>query len=242
MDLVEARAENANRHPWELSRAASSLKILGQMPKGLKFADVGAGDIYFATRLAEQLDDDVLAIDIGYERTETVGRVHKYINISELEDNSVDVVLLMDVIEHINDVGAFLSELMPKVKSGGYFYITVPAFQFLFSEHDVFLRHYRRYSKKLMRTTMASQPLTIEKMFYFYTSLFAARTLVKGIETIMPPNKSGEGVGNWGEDENHWKTKMVEGVLNVDFKVNHALQKLGLNLPGLSLCALCKKE
>jgi SAM-dependent methyltransferase len=241
MDLVELKDGNAHRHPWELARAKSVLSILATLDTNGTVADVGAGDIYFAGLLADQIGHDVLAVDIGYDTVGREGKVVKFNHISDLPHEGVDLVLLMDVIEHIEDVDAFLNELMPKIKPGGTILITVPAYQSLFSAHDVFLLHYRRYNKKLLNATLAKQPVKVDRMFYFFTSLFFARTAALAVEKLKGPGKA-DGVGNWKHAEDTAITKLITGVLNTDFKLNNVLSKIGITLPGLTLCAICRKK
>lgn len=241
MDLVELQADNPNRHPWELSRARCSLKILDQFDHNLSYADVGAGDIYFATRVAETIGHDVYAVDIEYPDARKEGPVQKLTNIADLPEDGVDVVLLMDVIEHVEDVDAFFEQLLTRVKPGGQFFITVPAWQFLFSIHDVFLKHYRRYNFKMLKETLDKHNIEIESSFYFYTTLFFARMLSKLFEKFQK-TPTDEGIGAWGFAEDHFVTKTIFTVLNLDFDINRLLYKIGIKLPGLSLCAVCRRK
>ena len=64
----------------------------------------------------------------------------------EIASTDADLVLLMDVLEHMTDDVTLLREYVERVTSGTRFLITVPAFGFLWSGHDEFLRHYRRYT------------------------------------------------------------------------------------------------
>ena len=59
-----------------------------------------------------------------------------------------DIVLAMDVLEHIQDDYSTLKEWKNTLKPNGLLLITVPAFQHLWSSHDIFLGHHRRYNKK----------------------------------------------------------------------------------------------
>ncbi len=56
-----------------------------------------------------------------------------------------DLVLMMDVLEHVDDDRGLVRHYAAKVPSGAHFLVTVPAFRFLWSGHDVFLEHKRRY-------------------------------------------------------------------------------------------------
>ena len=67
-----------------------------------------------------------------------------------------DIVLAMDVLEHIHDDHSALIEWKKTLKPNGLLLISVPAFQHLWSKHDLFLGHYKRYNKKQLRQTRLS--------------------------------------------------------------------------------------
>ena len=58
----------------------------------------------------------------------------------------------LDVIEHIDEDLSAVKELNRILKPGGRLILTVPAFQFLWTNHDLALHHKKRY----MRNTSAS--------------------------------------------------------------------------------------
>jgi SAM-dependent methyltransferase len=62
-----------------------------------------------------------------------------------LASGSIDGVVATDIIEHLDDDLAALAEFRRILKPGGHAVITVPAYQFLWSEHDLALMHRRRY-------------------------------------------------------------------------------------------------
>jgi hypothetical protein len=130
-----------------------------------------------------------------------------------------------------------LKSAIEKLKEGGIILITVPAWQFLFSKHDEYSHHYRRYNRKQLMVLLKAVNIKIVKCHYFYTSLFIVRIfsmLLKG------DNLKGTYIG-WKYTEKHVKTKFLKGVLNMDFMVSKILDKIGIHLPGLSLTAICKK-
>ena len=61
-----------------------------------------------------------------------------------LPSESVDAIVATDILEHLDDDLAALQEFRRILKPGGRAVITVPAYQFLWSEHDVALVHHRR--------------------------------------------------------------------------------------------------
>jgi len=60
-------------------------------------------------------------------------------------DGSFDLVLMLDVLEHIDDDTASLKNIRDKIRDDSYLVLTVPAFKFLWSAHDESHQHKRRY-------------------------------------------------------------------------------------------------
>jgi hypothetical protein len=143
---------------------------------------------------------------------------------------------MMDVLEHIEDDGAFFDTVANKLKSGATILITVPAFQFLFSNHDVRAGHIRRYGRRQLMNLLKRDGIKIETCHYFYTSLFLLCVL-----SLFKKEKSDYKSNKWAYPENHFLTIFFKTVLNLDFTVNKILNKIFIHLPGLSLLAVCKK-
>ncbi len=89
------------------------------------------------------------------------------------EDNSFDLVCAFDVIEHIEDDQTAVNEVYRVLKPGGKYCLTVPAFQFLWSEHDEINHHFRRYSKDRYLKLFRNSNLQIDYSSYFNFWLFA---------------------------------------------------------------------
>ena len=73
-------------------------------------------------------------------------------------DGTATVSCALDVLEHVEDDKKALSELIRVTKPGGLIIINVPAFMLLWSDWDVSLGHYRRYSMSSMKALLA-EPL-----------------------------------------------------------------------------------
>ncbi len=232
MDLIEV-SENQNRHPWELSRTHCILKELKKLKINGNVLDIGCGDSYFDRRLiAENPNLTVYGIDINLKEEIHEGNLHALNDLAHLPDMKFDFVLMMDVLEHIEDDGSYLKMISDKfVYGGGDIFLTVPAFQSLYSLHDEQLKHFRRYNHGQLKNVIMQCGLKEEKWSYFYFSLVFARLLTK--------NKT-ENLSQWQKEEGSFATRFVTWVLNTDFALCTALSKIGLHLPGLSLMAVCK--
>jgi SAM-dependent methyltransferase len=85
-----------------------------------------------------------------------------------------DAVVASDVLEHIEDDVAAVAEIARVLRPGGTVIISVPAHQWLFSEHDAALHHFRRYSKARLRNVLESGGLRIRRLSYWNAVLFPA--------------------------------------------------------------------
>lgn len=240
MDLTE-KTENINRHPWELSRSFNLLKLFPKNTNSFVYADIGSGDRFFAQKLQSKTTAKVFAIDNEYKNAivEEDGIICLN-NISLLENNSIDCLIMMDVLEHIENESEFFKILLEKLKPNGKIVLTVPAMQFLFSSHDEYLKHYRRYSRKRLLNVLKKNDINIEKCHYFYFTLFILRNISLFIEIIKGSNKKKNvGIGLWAYHESSIINRIIVLFLNIDFLLNIFFNKFNFRLPGLSIIAVC---
>src|SRR5689334_14795450 len=140
-----------------------------------RIADVGCGIGLFMSlleRTGHANASQLVGIDPAYDKPATALESTAPILPSWPAQERVDLALLMDVLEHTPDDVAVLSEAAGHVAPEGHVFITVPAFSWLFSAHDRFLGHYRRYSlESLRRTITACGNLEILNLHYYYASI-----------------------------------------------------------------------
>lgn len=74
--------------------------------------------------------------------------------------SAFDVILMADVLEHVEDDRAFLRDVVTNMQRGATLLITVPAHPWLWSSHDTALEHHRRYSAAALNALFADLPLT----------------------------------------------------------------------------------
>ena len=103
--------------------------------------------------------------------------------------------LLTDVLEHISDDYAMLSELLAAASPGCYFLLTVPADESLWSEHDESFGHYRRYDRARLEGVWAGLPVSTLLISYFNSRLLPMVRLVRAWN-----RRRGKAAGRAGTD------------------------------------------
>ena len=102
--------------------------------------------------------------------------------------NIYDVILYLDVLEHIEDYEKEILKAHNALKKGGYLLINVPAFQFLYSDFDKDVGHFRRYSKKDITNLCSNCNLEINKLKYYDSIGFFLSFLSKMTRTNYKKN------------------------------------------------------
>jgi len=240
MDLIEVRGDTLTRHPWEIARAACLLALVAD-GDFTTVADIGAGDLYFAREFLKQHPGRLIAVDKGYERVAELDGILLRKSLSDVADNSLDMAFLMDVLEHEQDDRGFLEEALRTLKPGRNLVITVPAYPFLFSAHDVFLGHVRRYRRSRLHKLVRGLNAELVRSFHFFTSLFLARCLQVLLARFGVPT-FGKGVGGWPLSDSHPITRGLVALLKADFALGQRLALSGVHLPGLSICLIIRKR
>jgi len=124
-------------------------------------------------------------VDINYQHeidaTEGEGTLHFRRSIDTVNAN---VVLFMDVLEHVDDDIALLTSYINKVPKNAKFLISVPAFQFLWSSHDVFLEHRRRYTLREIEKIAQRAGLTVRRGAYYFAAVLPIAATLRIAEKI----------------------------------------------------------
>lgn len=108
-------------------------------------------------------------------------------------DQSFDVVVAADLLEHIADDATVVREIHRVLNVGGSFVLTVPAFNWLFSARDTALGHVRRYNQQMLTSLLTN--FSQVDLGYWNCALFVpvaiqrlmARHAKPGLETFTVP-------------------------------------------------------
>ena len=171
MDVKEEEilGDRIGNHWYYRCKAAAMLRSLGSVA-GTTALDIGSGSGFFAARLlAASSITTVDCVDQAYDADsiETVegGTLRRRRDLAGAVGGA-DVALLMDVLEHVEDDVGLLRETVDHVRPGGRVLITVPAFQWLWSGHDDFLGHLRRYDLAGAEHLVSDAGLAVERGHY----------------------------------------------------------------------------
>lgn len=90
----------------------------------------------------------------------------------ELKSSNFNSIYFLDVLEHLDQDLEVLKSARVFLQIGGKMLITVPAFNFLWSPHDEFVHHVRRYTKNSLKLTLEKAGYKVERISYFNYILF----------------------------------------------------------------------
>lgn len=231
------------RHPWELARARFFRRLIGRSTDlgGVRrVLDVGAGDGWFAHELLPDLAPtaQVVCWDVNY-RSEDLATPdgERIIRTAEPPAPPFDLVLLLDVLEHVEDDDGFLGrQVAPLLAPDGIAVVSVPAHPWLFSDHDRMLQHHRRYRPQELRA-LVGRHLDLVESGSVFTSLLAPRA-VSVVAERAGRHHGSTGIGAWRGGPA--TTRALTAVLEADATASAGLSRRGLPVPGLSTWAVAR--
>ena len=167
-------------HWWFVARRKIIQKAINNLdlPRNIRILDAGCGNgdnLSLLSTFGDLVAFEKNEYALKTAKSKKIGEIYK----AELPDklpNTVktnfDLIVLLDVLEHIDDDSKSLTTVRKLMNNKGIILITVPAFQWLWSEHDVIHHHKRRYSKSELREKLDSSGFRIKYISYFNTLLF----------------------------------------------------------------------
>jgi SAM-dependent methyltransferase len=155
------------------------------------------------------------------------------------EDSGFDIVCAFDVIEHIEEDSLAISEMYRVCKPGGHLFLTVPAFEFLWSEHDQVNYHVRRYNKKSLNDADKYVKKEIEYLTYFNFFLFLPIAIVRILASLI---KNPRTIENPKSDFSKVNDGITSKILYQIFLFERIFLENRIRLPfGISIMYISKK-
>jgi predicted RNA methylase len=239
MDIKEERALglHLDKHWYYVAKGRAMMKFLDKI-KSTELLDVGAGSGIFARQLTRAgFCEKVLCVDPNYanEKVEACEgiKIEYKKNVGGVKCN---LILMMDVLEHVTDDVQLLKKYTENLSSGDHMFITVPAFNFLWSGHDVYLEHKRRYTIKSVENAVRAAGMIPVKSRYFFGVLFPVVAVIRLF---------GRALLKIGKKEARSDLKPCPVLLNTFLVLLHDFERITLfrinKIFGLSVFCLCRK-
>lgn len=172
-----AYPEGTEFHFWNRTRGRILYDKLPPLNADDLVLDIGCGPGAIVQAL-RQKGIDCIGCDLArYSTGVSMPNEHLYyeqdaFEFSEIVTRRVRVIMLLDVLEHLEDPGPFLSRCIEGFPNLGYVLMTMPARNELWSNFDAYFDHFRRYDRRSVAKLCESSGLILESSGYFFHSLY----------------------------------------------------------------------
>jgi SAM-dependent methyltransferase len=176
-ELYQLHERLEDTYWWFVAKNNILLHLIERIAKpGARVADIGCGTGGLLAQLATKYD----AIGVEMDATARDACARRGLRVLEghlpdaipLPDASFDLVVSSEVVEHVEDDRGAVARLASLLAPGGTLVITVPAHQWMWSEHDVANHHFRRYTRAQVRGLIEGTGLEVSLLTYQMVALF----------------------------------------------------------------------
>ncbi len=191
--------EVEDKYFWFVGRNAIVRKLIDELcnlNEADEVLDIGTGTGGFAKKLSEKyrvigLDTSPIALDYCKKRGLNdlfLGTLDEF----PAGDWNIKAAVMLDVIEHIDDDSGIVAQVYDLLPKGGFLIATVPAYQWMWSQHDIAHMHKRRYNMKNFRELLTGAGFELSFTSYINTFLFIPAVLKRFIDKLNPKTKQKE--------------------------------------------------
>ena len=224
---------------WTKYRANRVLRILAKSNKRVLW-EVGAGDGNIAIPLRKK-GVAVIPIEPLTSGAESLARANFSPFCSTLEElrfpnDSIDAIGVFDVLEHIEHADQLVKEMYRVLAPGGLLLVTVPENEGLFSDYDIAVGHFRRYTRQSLNQLLLGGGFSSNVIEHMFAILVLPAFVLRTIPYKLGRRRSFMIIRKSSKTQNHIM-KLFLPILTIVLRIEHFFK-----LPfGLSLISVSKK-
>lgn len=232
--------ENAveKNHWWFVGRRYLLKKVINENSDS-QILEIGCGSGSNLRLLKESGFKNVIGVDLN-QNAITFCKNKGFTNVKkmdasnlEFQDNSIDFIIIMDLLEHVENELYVLKEIKRVLKPNGKVFITVPAFRCLWGVQDMIGQHKRRYRKNQLMILLKENNFRVLKSNYFNFFLFFPIFFIRKIILLFNLRI---------KNENSINTKLINWILTKIFILDIYIS-LKLSFPfGVSIFFMVQSE
>jgi SAM-dependent methyltransferase len=230
--ILESIPLEDNQDWWWYKAKSNTLNLIlnsAKMNKDLKILEIGPGKGNNLNTLSKYGEIDILESDLNFikfiKASSTLAR-EAYTDFDEIT-KTYDLIVLLDVVEHIENTSDFFNSINRILSKEGHIVISVPAYESLWSQHDVRLKHFRRYTWQTLLNEVKDYEV-VKRIGFNYLLLPIRYLQIKFSKNISTTNEN---------------SNLMNIVLFQISKIEHLLRILRFNPKfGISLFVLLKKN
>jgi 2-polyprenyl-3-methyl-5-hydroxy-6-metoxy-1,4-benzoquinol methylase len=190
-DYLERYRDLYQRHWWWRAREKLILETLRahEPEDGWKsILDVGCGDGLLFDQLMPF--GEVEGVEPSAASVSELSPHRSRIHIGPFDDSfqprkKFMLILMLDVLEHLADPATALRRALALLAPAGMLLVTVPAFNALWTNHDVVNEHVTRYTRRTFRELARQAGFAIQAERYFFQWLFPLKLATRGLERAI---------------------------------------------------------
>ena len=193
-------AANEDQHWWFVARRKILTEVIARRiapTKDCQILEAGCGTggnlamlRQFGQLNAFELDDG--ARDLAAKKSGIAVQSGRLPDRVPFDSESFDLVAMLDVLEHVDDDVGSLKAIAQSLKRDGRLLLTVPAYAFLWSAHDVSHHHRRRYNRRQLVSVARAAGLEPLYVSHFNSWLFPLVAVVRLLKKLLVRSESAD--------------------------------------------------
>jgi hypothetical protein len=232
---------------WFKHRNKCIIEAFKKNSKNNLFFDIGGGNGYVSKGLQEAGIDCVLVEPgvsgcLNAQKRDLKNIVCSTLGDANFRESSISNIGVFDVVEHIEDDNLFLKMIHNYLLPEGLVFITVPAFQLLWSHDDVTAGHFRRYTIAGMEEKLKNNGFSIVYSTYFFSLLPIPIILFRKIPNLFTFKKNKAKPNEKYTNEHTMKDGIFAKISDYIFQKEISKIKKGVRISQGSSCLIIARK